>query len=147
MRGIFDPFATPKPRLPTYEEAMVAKDKAEEELAKATYDVTLDGGRWALRIQKTTLADVPRRLGVLFLDLQKMDAIAKELKRHGVFLANTVTDANAHHLKTPQGILHVCGAEEGSGEMPIYKRLAAAIGAVSAKPILERNNVTVIQRG
>lgn len=152
MPGIFNPFAPPAPpkeRVPTWEEAMVAREKALEKDASERHDITLDGGSYAIKFEKIKLTEIKESLGKLVKAVQDASPqLAKELRRGGVFISNqAILDVEAYRLETPAGIIHVCDVPPGKGETKVYQRLAYALCGLPIKNILAAHKASIITRG
>jgi hypothetical protein len=152
MPGIFDPFAPPAPpkeKIPTWEEAMVARDKQLEKDAVERNDITLDGGSHALKFSRIRLDEIKESIGKLVKAVQDASPeLSRELRRAGVFISNqAILDVDAHRLDTSSGIVHICDVPPGKGETKVYQRLAYALSGLPIKNILAAHKASIITRG
>ena len=152
MPGIFNPFAPPAPpkeKIPTWEEAIEARDAQREKDAAERSDITLDGGSHAIKFSNIRLEDLKESLGKLVKAVQEASpTMRRELRRGGVFISNqAILDVEAHRLETPSGIIHVCDVPPGKGETKVYQRLAYALCGLPIKNILAAHKASIITRG
>lgn len=144
MKGIFDPYSTPEVK-PKRKDFTAPVDRPEKQVDS---NISLDGDTYIIEFQRVKVADVAKRLGLLFLDLNKI--FREELNQYGVsfYLLGKKPEQSktALLLPTPSGVLMVETGEDKS-EIAAYRRLGYALSRIPAKDILKKHAIRVYTRG